>query len=737
MARLTCSPNLVTMTAVAGCVFRLCLACGESTQTSSAAPDGISGELKVVVVEGEGPGTGPRFFLNRDDGQGTLPLSFDDPSQLSPNAHLLVHGFDQNGRFRVLDYEQLGSDTSTAELALTGQSLLKSRTVSFGLVDYFGRGVQNGIGDKAKSFMYSTTNAGPNLGVGTGDKSVRQYYDETSYGMFRMSEGNGPGVEGPFSYSGTAACGDQNCDTLASKLTPSLSASYDHHVWYYGTVLPECDGGYGWGSQGTWLKPEGDIWFNGDVFDGAITHEIGHNLGFQHASSITCQGVPLADDPTQCKTVEYGNTVSIMGNVGNGHMSGIEKWYAGWLLGCNGVRVKSSGTFTLFPLELACNGIQTLQVPMPKTTRKFNTDQSTGSNPLKFYYLELRTSQGLDSGQKNQIMVHASDDIKPQTSWCARNVLLDMKPSTTRTIDGMVAGDSFTDPAGGVTIEVDSLSATQATVTITLATSSGSNTCIDGSALTGSGPSSCGDAGGSTGTGGAANTGGNMGKGGAANSSAALVGGTTSTSTRISTNGGAGTGGRSSASSNAAGGTTATTRTRSTSTKGGSNAGGSNAANNGGSGVGSNNSSSADARLVGGTDAKSSSTPTSPTSSVVGGTRGSISDGAPASGGANSSTEMGAVTRGGSKSTQSTATNTPLNPDEGGVGGVGKESSTGAAATEAAAGDSGSGCGCKIVSQSTGTRGLEYGFAWWALSLLAARRRGTRSERKRLNASNS
>ena len=48
-------------------------------------------------------------------------------------------------------------------------------------------------------------------------------------------------------------------------------------------------------------------------------------------------------------------------------MNAWQKTYQGWTQGCNMVRVRSSGTFTLLPLELPCDGAQVLQIPMPKT----------------------------------------------------------------------------------------------------------------------------------------------------------------------------------------------------------------------------------------------------------------------------------------------------------------------------------------------------------------------------------
>ena len=317
-------------------------------------------------------------------------------------------------------------------------------------------------------------------------------------------------------------------------LRPMVPTTYGHYIWYYGSVQSACE--YGWGSLGNWNTPSSNVWFNGALFDGAITHEIGHNLGYQHASSIKCSGTPLANDPLTCTTTEYGSAISIMGNTSNGHMMALEKWYAGWFKGCNAVRVRSSGTFNLLPIETACGGgVQALQIPMPVTTRQFDPQQTTTA-PIRYYYLEYRNGTGLDTGMTPAVYVVASDDIAAPNQVCARSVQMDMNPST-NALNGMTAGQSFTDPAGGVMFSVTSLNAAGAVVSVTLSAAAMPNTCMDGSELAGSGPATCG--GGTGGTGGATGTGGTTGTGGGAGGR----GGTTGTGGAGGRGGTTGTGG--------------------------------------------------------------------------------------------------------------------------------------------------------------------------------------------------
>jgi hypothetical protein len=88
-------------------LFGLGSACTEETDSEDVGKntDGISGRLKAVNFEGTGPSAGLRYFLKRDGTNESIRLNFDDPPQSARLAKLTVRGHEENGAFRVTDYE--------------------------------------------------------------------------------------------------------------------------------------------------------------------------------------------------------------------------------------------------------------------------------------------------------------------------------------------------------------------------------------------------------------------------------------------------------------------------------------------------------------------------------------------------------------------------------------------------------------------------------------------------------
>jgi hypothetical protein len=322
-----------------------------------------------------------------------------------------------------------------------------------------------------------------------------------------------------------------------------LGGPANNYLWYFGSRQAGC-AWTGLATLGSPAKPTRDTWFNASTSCVVLAQEPGHNFGMQHSSAMSCRGKTFADTPDgACTHSEYGDPFDPMGS-GCRHMNAWQKQYQGWLDGCNSVRLSESGTFTLLPLESACNGIQVLQIPMPHT-RTFSYTGAlapgTTSDELTYYYVELRSqAAGFDQGLAPQVQVRVGGDYRPPSQSGLHTWLLDMNPGTATFSDAaMTVGQTFADPAGGVTITATAVSAASATIAVMIDNGQGAPTCLDGTTLAPPGPPSCegagaggstGGAGGSTGgaggsTGGAGGTdGGASGAGGRASAADASAG---------------------------------------------------------------------------------------------------------------------------------------------------------------------------------------------------------------------
>ena len=282
----------------------------------------------------------------------------------------------------------------------------------------------------------------------------------------------------------------------------ALPMTYDHYFWLYGTPSPAGSSCGTWGDEGRPSKP---AVYSNYSFDDIVgfSQELGHNFGMTHEPTITCPGnATFLDDPTQCTHVEYGNQLSFMGG-GAHHPSAYHKYAQGWIGKCNVVTGAGSGTYTLVPQELPCNGVQLLQVPAPKT--RMPPGPGTGSNArqgtapmLSNYYLEMRGKYGFDANLTSpMVIISIGAGLPTQNAAAPYLYLLDLTPEAGRAnlnnAGLMTVGQSYTDPAGGLTFTLMAIDNTSATVSITGGGTT-TATCSDMTAFMAPGPgaSSCG-----------------------------------------------------------------------------------------------------------------------------------------------------------------------------------------------------------------------------------------------------
>jgi MYXO-CTERM domain-containing protein len=468
--------------------------CGGSPAPGATAADptadgALSGELAVYISDDPVNGSETTTFL-RDTAGSETRLLFGPPGvpDLAPGTALRVAGVREGNALRVTSFAAL-PPVGPVPTGLIGGTPFAPRSFAFVLVD-LGEGIN--------------TDAPTVLGRLINDPdSIRNYYVDDSYGMQDINAQ----VFGPLPYALTG-CASSDTTTLANTLRSMIPGTFQHYLWYFGSRAAACTWS-GLASVGTPDRPSRDTWYNASTNCVVLVQEPGHNFGMQHSSSLACPDGAYADDPNTCTASEYGDIFDPMGD-GCRHMNAWQKAYQGWFGGCNGVKVTSSGTFNLVPFEQACNGVQFLQIAAPKS-RTFNRPAGGGgpatTETFAYYYLELRTPVDFDGtlgnarGLDPMVLVHVGNDLRNRNQTGLHTFLLDMTPSTAGrnafNDAGLPVGQTFTDPAGGVSFTVESASASGATISVTFTAGSGAGpTCLDGTAFAPPGPGaeSCGTA---------------------------------------------------------------------------------------------------------------------------------------------------------------------------------------------------------------------------------------------------
>ena len=512
------------------------------------------GELAVYIADNT-DGRSETSYMLRDtlDGaQFDTRLLFDgEPApELVSGVRLRVSGVETPDGLCVTNYSLLPAATETVQSPLIAGSPYPVRSFAFVLINLNG----NGVNTDANAVMGRLI---------SNPDSIRNYYLDDSYARQDITAQ----VFGPINYTMTS-CSNTDAGNLSKALVPMITGTFQHYLWYLGTSQGSpCTWG-GLGSVGSPQSPAKDTWYNGSTSCVVLVQEPGHNFGMQHSSSLACgTSAAFLDDPNGCTDSEYGDRFDPMGG-GCRHMNAWQMQYQGWFGGCNGVRITNTGTFTLLPFEPQCNGVQFLQIAMPKSrpyNRPAGGGSSGGTDTLTSYYVELRTPVDFDgtlaansTALTARVLIHAGAAPRTRTQTGIHTYLLDMNPATTGSSGlndaGLSVGQTFNDPAGGLTITNMAMSNSQATIQVTYTNGSGAPTCLDSTTFSPPGPSDCsmtgtGGTGGSTGTGGRGGTTGTAGTGGTTGSGGR--GGTTGAGG--STGGAAGRGG-----TTGAGGTTGT-----------------------------------------------------------------------------------------------------------------------------------------------------------------------------------
>ncbi len=218
-------------------------------------------------------------------------------------------------------------------------------------------------------------------------------------------------------------------------------ASYDHVVY----AFPRTESCW-W--HGMAVLGGRMIWLNGfntpDGFPGVETlnHELGHNLGLVHASSVACPGSSsfgASGSLGDCTRTEYGDRFATMGNYHDGVLPFHNAYHAaalGWIPGAGVASVPSPGTYSILPLYAAGpSGVRALAVTRSDGTRLWIETRSTVL-PFEAWPAGAPAVSGL--------ILHV---VRPGMAATTPSLLIDAHPATANMLDApLLVGESLRDP---------------------------------------------------------------------------------------------------------------------------------------------------------------------------------------------------------------------------------------------------------------------------------------------------
>jgi hypothetical protein len=234
-------------------------------------------------------------------------------------------------------------------------------------------------------------------------KSTATWFKRTSRGRHLVSSAVTPWM--------AVAGGSANCGDLYGSTRRAVGAARSRGFSAKGfnrfmIVMPQC------GTNSSGEMPGRVTWIReGTTYRDVLTHELGHNLGLDHANSLICHmGKQRITQGPKCASQEYGDLWDAMGISSRPYSVAVLQrlGWAGKL-----VTATSSGTWRLADAEASGSGIQGLRVKVSKRVSYWleyhTTDEASEKQPGTFAVtgtpgLQIR----LDTGRKSLQILDAA-----------------------------------------------------------------------------------------------------------------------------------------------------------------------------------------------------------------------------------------------------------------------------------------------------------------------------------------
>jgi chitodextrinase len=370
-------------------------------------------------------------MLQTDDGLYEITgLSHDQAHQLS-GKKVKVRAEPRSGKLALVngidDVEVTAEPAVVAEADMAAAGV-ETRKVAVILLNFSNDTRKPFSVDQIRSTMF------------TGTTSVAQLFRESSYNRLEVTGD----VFGWYTVPETSAGCNLGPWTASAREAATASGVNLADYKYFMYMFPSTS--CGWAGV-AWVNGT-ESWINGTSSAKVMAHELGHNFGYLHASSLRCKNaagttVPLSDS---CGASEYGDPFDTMG-ASYRTFNGRFRQRTGWVPDTQ--TVSASGTYTV----RALNGSDG-----PRQLRIFRDDGTS-------FFIEARRAAG--TFDKFTIANGAHVRIGRDNNG-SHTRLLDGTPETSGFDDAaFTPGRSFTDPLSGVTVAVTAATTTDTTVSVT------------------------------------------------------------------------------------------------------------------------------------------------------------------------------------------------------------------------------------------------------------------------------